>query len=558
VLLERQVVDHELLGTDPDADRGRQQGQEAVVEASSASESTSRRTERYARHDDRFDAGVGELDRRTRRLAHSEGAGDQRITRCVRNSHEPVALDPRQQHPELWRGCVEEGGEVDLIGGCGVQEDRPCCPELGESEEVRDDLLRQGGDLCGLHVATFGEEFATTRALPIGTIAGRRSEAIRLRDRRPRGRLGGRVARPLTGHHAPSVRPTGRTAPDLPRRLTPAQYPHEAASQGPRQSLQPAAATPVPPGGGPTVVRTAVIPVAGLGTRFLPATKAVPKEMLPIVDRPAIQYIVEEVVRNGIDDVLLVTALGKASIEDHFDRRIDLEVALAEKGRDAELEEIRALSELATVHTVRQPEPLGLGHAVLMAAGHIATHESFAVLLGDDLLEPDSRFLARMVAAHERSGVAVVALLRVEDAEQLALYGVVDAVPGEREGEVLIRDLIEKPAPGTAPSDLAIIGRYVLPGSIFDVLRTTTPGRGGEIQLTDALRSLAADTPIVGIVIDEPRHDAGDKLGFLTATLAFAARRPDLGPDLIAWLHENLAELEQRAVTASTDSGAAA
>ncbi len=308
------------------------------------------------------------------------------------------------------------------------------------------------------------------------------------------------------------------------------------------------------------MVRTAVIPVAGLGTRFLPATKAVPKEMLPIVDRPALQYIVEEVARAGIEDVLLVTAQGKSAIEDHFDRRIDLEVALAAKGRDAELAEVRALAELVTVHAVRQPEPLGLGHAVLMAAGHVAADDSFAVLLGDDLLEPDSSLLARMVAAHERTGVAVVALLRVEDPEQLALYGVVDAVPGERDGEVLIRDLIEKPAPGTAPSDLAVIGRYVLPGSIFDVLRTTVAGRGGEIQLTDALRALAADTPIVGLVIDEPRHDAGDKLGFLTASLAFAALRSDLGPDLVTWLHANLAELDRRAAAASaaSDRGGAA
>jgi UTP--glucose-1-phosphate uridylyltransferase len=294
------------------------------------------------------------------------------------------------------------------------------------------------------------------------------------------------------------------------------------------------------------VVRTAVVPVAGLGTRFLPATKAVPKEMLPIVDRPSIQYIVEESVRNGIGDVLLVTATGKSSIEDHFDRRVDLEVALAAKGRDTDLAEVRALADLATIHTVRQPEPLGLGHAVLMAAGHIGD-ESFAVLLGDDLLEPDSSFLSRMVAAHERTGVAVVALMRVDDPHRLAQYGVVDAVPGERDGEVLIRDLVEKPAPGTAPSDLAVIGRYVLPGAVFDVLRRTTPGRGGEIQLTDALRTLAAERPLVGIVLDEPRHDAGEKLGFLTATLAFAARRPDLGPDLVAWLRDNIDDLEMRA-----------
>jgi UTP--glucose-1-phosphate uridylyltransferase len=305
------------------------------------------------------------------------------------------------------------------------------------------------------------------------------------------------------------------------------------------------------------VVRTAVVPVAGLGTRFLPATKAVPKEMLPIVDRPAIQYIVEEVARSGIDDVLLVTALGKAAIEDHFDRRIDLEVALAAKGQKDELAGIRALTDLVSIHSVRQPEPLGLGHAVLMAAGHVGVEESFAVLLGDDLLEPDSTFLARMVEVHERTGRAVVALLRVEDPDRLAQYGVVDAVPGERPGEVLIHDLVEKPAAGTAPSDLAVIGRYVLPGSIFAALERTEPGRGGEIQLTDALRELAADQPIIGLVLDEPRHDAGDKLGFLTATLSFAARRPDLGPDLIAWLRDHLDALADTAdrSSAATEAG---
>ena len=295
------------------------------------------------------------------------------------------------------------------------------------------------------------------------------------------------------------------------------------------------------------MVRTAVVPVAGLGTRFLPATKAVPKELLPLVDRPAIQYVVEEVVHNGLEDVLLVTAAGKSAIEDHFDRRLDLEAALAAKGRDADLAEVRALAELATIHAVRQHEPLGLGHAVLMAAGHVDADESFAVLLGDDLLEPDSTFLGRMVAAHERTGVAVVALLRVDDPDRLAQYGVVAAEPGERDGEVWVHDLVEKPAPGTAPSDLAVIGRYVLPGRVLEVLRDTPPGRGGEIQLTDALRTLAAERPIVGLVLDEPRHDAGEKLGFLTATLALAARRPDLGPDLVAWLHANLADLEVRA-----------
>jgi len=283
------------------------------------------------------------------------------------------------------------------------------------------------------------------------------------------------------------------------------------------------------------VVRKAVLPVAGLGTRFLPATKAIPKEMLPIVDRPAIQYIVEECVRAGIDDVLLVTAAGKSAIEDHFDRRLDLEEFLAVRGRDEDLAVVRDLADLATIHSTRQPEPLGLGHAVSMAAGHVGVDESFAVLLGDDLLDPTSTFLARMVETHERTGRPVIALMRVPE-DALELYGVAAVAPGERDGEHLVTDLVEKPTRGTAPSGLAVIGRYVLPGSVFGVLDATPPGRGGEIQLTDALRAMALEEPIIGLELDEPRHDAGDRLGFLKATVAIAADRPDLGEDFLAWL----------------------
>ncbi len=302
------------------------------------------------------------------------------------------------------------------------------------------------------------------------------------------------------------------------------------------------------------MVRTAVLPVAGLGTRFLPATKAVPKELLPVVDRPSVQYVVEEAVRAGLSDVLLVTAAGKAAIEDHFGRRLDLEAALAAKGNDADLAVVRGLAELATVHAVRQPEPLGLGHAVLMAEGHVRAGEGFAVLLGDDLLEPDSTFLGRMVAAHERTGRAVVALMRIDDPAALSQYGVAtvaDPLPGAGPGEVAIVDLVEKPAVGSAPSDLAVIGRYVLPHDVFGVLHRTPPGRGGEIQLTDALRTLAQEAPLVGVVLDEPRHDAGDRLGLLTASLAFAARRPDLGPALVAWLSANTDDLAARAAAAT-------
>lgn len=285
------------------------------------------------------------------------------------------------------------------------------------------------------------------------------------------------------------------------------------------------------------MVRKAVLPVAGLGTRFLPATKAVPKEMLPVVDRPAVQYLVEECAAAGIDDVLLVTATGKSALEDHFDRRLDLEAHLAERGRAEELAEVVGLSTLARIHSVRQPEPLGLGHAVSMAAGHVGPDESFAVLLGDDLLEPGSTFLQRMIAVHHRTGRAVVALMRVEPAA-VPLYGIAAVAPGERDGELAVFDLVEKPAVTDAPSDLAVIGRYVLPGSVFATIAATSPGRGGEIQLTDALAALAREAPIVGLVLDEPRHDVGDRLGFLRATVEFAARRDDVGPEFVAWLRQ--------------------
>ncbi len=282
------------------------------------------------------------------------------------------------------------------------------------------------------------------------------------------------------------------------------------------------------------MVSKAVLPVAGLGTRFLPATKAVPKELLAVVDRPAIQYIVEECVRAGLDDVLLVTASGKGAIEDHFDRMLDLEQALEAKGKDDELAEVRALAEMARIHSVRQGEALGLGHAVLQAEGHVGD-DSFVVLLGDDIVDPATPFLERMIAAHERTGLAVVALMKVPE-DQVHLYGVADVSPGEEDGEYRISRLVEKPPVDEAPSNLIVVGRYVLPASIFPALRGTPPGRGGEIQLTDALQTLAAQEPIVGIRLDAPRHDTGDKLGFLKATVELAAARDDLGDEFVAWL----------------------
>ena len=289
------------------------------------------------------------------------------------------------------------------------------------------------------------------------------------------------------------------------------------------------------------MVTTAVLPVAGLGTRFLPATKSVPKELLPIVDRPAIQYIVEECVTAGIDDVLLVTATGKAAIEDHFDRRLDLEAALAASGKDDDVEVVRDLAELATVHSVRQGEALGLGHAIAQAAGHVRPDESFAVLLGDDLLEPGTDFLARMIEAHQRTGRPVIALMEVPR-DQVHLYGAAEVEPTDVEGEFRVSRMVEKPPPGEEPSNLILVGRYVLPGSIFEVLERTPPGRGGEIQVTDALQAMAAEEPIVGLRLDVPRYDAGDKLGYLQANVQFAAARDDVGKEFLDWLRAWLAE----------------
>ncbi len=282
------------------------------------------------------------------------------------------------------------------------------------------------------------------------------------------------------------------------------------------------------------VVRKAVLPVAGLGTRALPATKAIPKELLPVVDKPAIQYMVEECARAGLDDVLFVNSAGKSAIEDHFDRMAALEALLAARGKTDDLALVRGLAELVTVNSVRQPEPLGLGHAVLMAESHVGG-ESFAVLLGDDIVDPTAPFLERMIDVHEATQRSVLCLMEVPD-DQTAMYGIATVEPGSVDGQYQVVDLVEKPPPGTAPSNLAIIGRYVLSNDIFGALHDTTPGSGGEIQITDALRTQAHDAPIVGLVLDAPRFDVGDKLGYLQATVELAARHETLGPDFIAWL----------------------
>ncbi|MCW2778327.1 MAG: yngB [Frankiales bacterium] len=285
-------------------------------------------------------------------------------------------------------------------------------------------------------------------------------------------------------------------------------------------------------------VTKAVVPAAGLGTRFLPATKALPKEMLPVVDRPAIQYVVEEAVRAGLTDVLMITGRGKRPLEDHFDRNVELEHALEAKGDDAKLAAVRHSSELATVHYVRQGDAKGLGHAVLAAAPHVG-HEPFAVLLGDDLIDERDQLLEQMVAVQQERGGSVVALMEVPH-ESISMYGCA-AVEGS--GDVVrITGLVEKPPVDEAPSDLAIIGRYVLSPGIFDILRTIPPGRGGEYQLTDAIQAQIASEPVHGVVFRGRRYDTGDRLDYLKACVLLASERDDLGPPLLAWLRELVAE----------------
>jgi UTP--glucose-1-phosphate uridylyltransferase len=287
-------------------------------------------------------------------------------------------------------------------------------------------------------------------------------------------------------------------------------------------------------------VTKAVIPAAGLGTRFLPATKASPKEMLPVVDTPAIQYVVEEAVRAGLDDVLMITGRSKRALEDHFDRVVELEQTLEQKGDEDKLALVRAASELATIHYVRQGDPRGLGHAVLAAAQHVGD-EPFAVLLGDDLIDARDPLLEQMIDVQAREGGSVVALLEVPH-ESISLYGCASVEPTSVDDVVRIHALVEKPPVDEAPSDLAIIGRYVLSPSVFEVLRHTEPGRGGEIQLTDAMQELISSEPLHGVVFRGRRYDTGDRLDYLKAVVRLAAERDDLGPPFLAWLQEWLGE----------------
>ncbi|MEU3950588.1 UTP--glucose-1-phosphate uridylyltransferase GalU [Streptomyces sp. NPDC029526] len=296
-------------------------------------------------------------------------------------------------------------------------------------------------------------------------------------------------------------------------------------------------------------ISKAVIPAAGLGTRFLPATKATPKEMLPVVDKPAIQYVVEEAVTAGLDDVLMVTGRNKRPLEDHFDRNYELESALEKKGDADRLAKVQESSDLATMHYVRQGDPKGLGHAVLCAAPHVGD-EPFAVLLGDDLIDPRDPLLQRMIDVQAQHGGSVIALMAVAP-EQIHLYGSA-AVEATADADVVrVSGLVEKPDAADAPSHYAVIGRYVLDPAVFEILRKTEPGRGGEIQLTDALQQLAADEgvggPVHGVVFEGRRYDTGDRGDYLRAIVRLACEREDLGPDFRTWLRRYVTEeMQQR------------
>lgn len=303
-------------------------------------------------------------------------------------------------------------------------------------------------------------------------------------------------------------------------------------------------------------ITKAVIPAAGLGTRFLPATKAIPKEMLPVVDRPAIQYVVEEAVEAGLTDVLMITGRNKTTLENHFDRVAEIEALLEARGETEKLARIRAATNLADVHYLRQGDPLGLGHAVLRAHQHVG-NESFAVLLGDDIMAAGGSLLTRMIEVHEATGASVVALQEVDPA-MISSYGVAAydsassvqaGVPGAGPDTIQITGLVEKPALEDAPSNFAVIGRYLLRPEVFAVLEQTKPGAGGEIQLTDALQVLAEQREelggVVGVVYRERRFDTGNKLDYIKAIVELAIDDPKLGPALSPWLKQFVESIEE-------------
>ena len=292
-------------------------------------------------------------------------------------------------------------------------------------------------------------------------------------------------------------------------------------------------------------VTKAVIPAAGMGTRFLPATKAMPKEMLPVVDQPAIQYVVAEASKAGLSDVLMITGRSKRALEDHFDRVPSIEAALEEKGDTERLRRVQEATELGEIHYIRQRDPKGLGHAVLCAKQHVGD-EPFAVLLGDDLIDERDELLSIMIDVQEKTGGSVIALMEVDPA-QISAYGCADVSAVDGEDYVRVNGLVEKPAVEDAPSNLAVIGRYVLHPRVFSILEQTAPGRGNEIQLTDALETLASaegdGAGVHAVVFRGRRYDTGDKVSYLQAVISLASEREDIAPDLVPWLKDFVAGL---------------
>lgn len=280
-------------------------------------------------------------------------------------------------------------------------------------------------------------------------------------------------------------------------------------------------------------VRKAVIPAAGLGTRFLPATKATPKEMLPIVDKPTIQYIIEETLASGIEDILIITGRSKRAIEDHFDRSIELELNLEASGKTKELELVRKISDIR-IHYIRQKEPRGLGHAILCAK-HFVGDEPFAVLLGDDVVDSQVPALKQLIDVYDKTGASVLGVQEVPQ-EKVSAYGIVAGEPTGEARTVKVNDMVEKPAVEEAPSRLAVLGRYVITPEIFPILEKTEPGRGNEIQLTDALKVLAKEQAMYAYDFEGRRYDVGDKQGFLEAIVEMALKRPDLRDKFLDYL----------------------
>ena len=280
-------------------------------------------------------------------------------------------------------------------------------------------------------------------------------------------------------------------------------------------------------------VKKAIIPAAGLGTRFLPATKAQPKEMLPIVDKPTIQYIIEEAVASGIEEILIITGRNKKCIEDHFDKSVELELELEKSGKEELLELVRDISDMVDIHYIRQKEPKGLGNAIYCAKTFVG-NEPFAVMLGDDLVDSEVPCLKQLIDCYSEYQTNILGVQKVKK-EDVSKYGIVDGIFIE-DRVYKVKDLVEKPVVAEAPSDIAILGRYIITPQIFDILKNTTPGKGGEIQLTDALKKLREEEAIYAYNFEGQRYDVGDKLGFLQANIEFALKKPELRDDFIKYL----------------------